>query len=119
MTEYGFIMLTKALLNCGIELPAEPELVVSPSMYYAAEKILNKKIELNRYEKYFSQIEKQDENISSGFNTFLSMALPFYNAGKEFDINEIATKAGIDPATAAELWIQVKKKTDEMKNKHK
>lgn len=119
MTEYGFKMLTEELLNCGIKLPPEPDLVVSPSMHYAAEKILNKKIELNRYEKYFSPIEKQDEKISGGFNRFLNMALPFYNTGKEFDISELAAKAGIDPAMASELWIQVKKKTDEMKNKHK
>ena len=115
MTEYGFEMLTKALLNNGLDLPVDPDIIVSPSMHFAAEKILNKKIELNRYEKYFSPKEKPNEDLSK-INKFLHLAMPLYNAGKEPNINELATMAGIDPSMAAEIWIHVTKKTDEMKN---
>lgn len=118
MTEYGFEMLTNALINSGMDLPAEPEIVVSPVMQLATEKILNKKIELNPFEKYFSMEDKNDKN-TNGLNQFLNLAIPFYNAGIEPDINDLAAKAGIDPSTAAELWKQVKKSTDEMKNKYK
>jgi hypothetical protein len=116
MTTQGFRMLTDVFRKKGIHLEAEADTMVSPAMLLATEKILNRKIELNPYERYFSPNEEESEDLT-GFNTFLGLALPFYNEGKEIDINKLAAKAGIDPSVAADLWKQVKKKTDEMKNK--
>lgn len=116
MTAYGFKMLTRALLKNGIDLPAEADVSISPAMLNTTEKILNRKIQLNPYESYFSLKEEESEDMKN-INAFLSLALPFYNAGIEFDINELAKKAGIDPVMAADLWKQVKKSTDELKNK--
>lgn len=119
MTQHGFSMLTAALAKKGIHLSTEADIVVSPVMLYTAEKILNRKIVLNPYSQYFSsENEGAEENPDlSGINTFIGLALPFYNQGKEVDIDKLATQAGIDPSMAADLWQQVKKKTDEMRNK--
>jgi hypothetical protein len=116
MTSYGFEKLTKELLKSGIDLSPEPDVFVSPVMLLAAEKVLNRKIELNRFEKYFSAKTEESEELK-GINAFLALALPVYNAGKEVDTAGLAAKAGIDPAMAADVWKQVKKMTDEMKNK--
>jgi len=118
MTAYGFKMLTMALLKNGIDLPTEADVSISPAMLNTTEKILNRKIQLNPYESYFSLKEEESETLKN-FNAFLSLALPFYNAGIEFDINELAKTAGIDPVMAADLWKQVKKSTDELKKKDK
>jgi hypothetical protein len=114
MTAYGFEMLTRALIKNGIELPAEADVAVSLTMLNTTEKILNRKIQLNPYESYFSVKDEESEEMKN-INAFLRLALPFYNAGIEFDINELAKKAGIDPVTAADLWKQVKKSTDDIK----
>jgi hypothetical protein len=116
MTAYGFNMLTRALLKNGIDLPAEADVSISPAMLNTTEKILNRKIQLYPYESYFSLKEEENETLKN-FNAFLGLALPFYNAGIEFDINELAKKTGIDPVMAADLWKQVKKSTDDLKNK--
>jgi hypothetical protein len=116
MTTHGFRMLTSAFLKKGIHLQADADIVVAPAMLFAAQKILNKHIELNSYEKYFSVKQEVSEDVSR-INAFLALALPLYNEGKEIDIEKLAGKAGIDPAMAADIWKQVKKKTDEMKNK--
>jgi hypothetical protein len=116
MTAYGFKMLTRALLKNGMDLPAQPDVSVSLAMLNTTKKILNRKIQLNPYESYFSVKEEESEEMKN-INAFLRLALPFYNAGIEFDINDLANKAGIDPLMAADLWKQVKKSTDELKNK--
>jgi hypothetical protein len=119
MTAYGFNMLTKALLKNGINLPEQADVSVTLTMLNTTEKILNRKIQLNPYESYFSLKNEEREDLKN-INAFLNLALPFYNAGIDFDINELAKKAGIDPVMAADLWKQVKKSTDELKNnKHK
>ena len=118
MTEHGFAALTKELLKTKININEDADLVVSPAMVTAAGKILNKKIQLYKYDKLFQK--KENAPVSGKLdkiNQFLKLALPFYNAGKEININELAQKADIDPATAASVWESVKKNTDEMKNK--
>jgi hypothetical protein len=110
MTEYGFEKLTKELLKSGLNLALEPEVRVSPVMLTAAEKILNRKIELNRFEKYFSGKQEGGEDLE-GINAFLALAMPLYNEGKEIDTDKLAARAGIDPAMAADVWKQVKQKT--------
>lgn len=119
MTLHGFIMLTEALAKKGIYSPDEPDIMVSPAMLIATEKILNRKIVLNPYEQYFSTRKEEDEENPdlSRINAFLGLALPYYNEGKEIDIDKLAAQAGIDPSMAADLWKQVKKKTDEMRNR--
>jgi hypothetical protein len=116
MTKFGFEKLTKELLKIGLDLSPEPDVSVSPVMLIAAEKVLNRKIVLDRFEKYFSEKTEESDDLK-GINTFLALALPVYNAGKEVDIAGLAAKAGIDPAMAADFWKQVKQKTDEMRNK--
>lgn len=119
MTQHGFNMLIATFAKKGIHLSAEADIMVSPVMLFAAEKILNRKIVLNPYSQYFSSDnEGAEENPDlSRINAFLGLALPFYNEGKEIDIDKLAAQAGIDLTMAADLWQQVKKKTDEMRNK--
>jgi len=114
MTAYGFKMLTRALIKNGIDLPTEADVSVSLTMLNTTEKILNRKIHLNPYESYFSLRKEESEDLKN-INAFLNLAIPYYNAGIEFDINELAKEAGIDPVTAADIWKQVKKSTDKLK----
>jgi hypothetical protein len=53
MTEYSFAVLTKSLKKAGYALEEEPDIIVSVLMLTNAEKILEKKIEIDPYEHLF------------------------------------------------------------------
>ena len=119
MTKDGFESLTKALSNAGLDLSSEADIMVSPGMQITAEKILNKKIALNPYEKLFDSVvnEEQSDELKR-INHFLGLALPLYNEKKEINMQELAEKAGISVESAISIWEQVRKNTDQLKKKH-
>lgn len=116
MTETGFQELSKAIAKAGFAINADADILVSPGMFTAAERILSKKIRLDPYEKLFSQRRdlNESENLKQ-INHFLQLALPFYNEQKEIDIKQLAQEAGIDEETAASVWENLKKSADNAK----
>ncbi len=109
MTQIGFDKLTEALNNNGFLLPLEADVAVSPAMLKAAGDILNRKINLNRYEKvfHFPEDEKESENLNR-INHFMQLATPFYNEQKEIDVVEISNLTGLDIENVKSLWQYLK-----------
>ncbi|HVZ57838.1 MAG TPA: hypothetical protein VG870_14360 [Chitinophagaceae bacterium] len=108
MTETGFAHLTGLLARAGFPMHPEADLVVSPSMLSAAEKILDKTILLNPYEKLFLTNKKEEnEEPLNRINHFLALALPYYNEKTEPDLRELAGESGISLEMAVELWEKV------------
>lgn len=116
MTERGFDALTQKLNDYGLDLPAEPQIRVHPSMLVTAEGIFNTKIELNPYGKLFTtksspEVKKEIEKM----NLFLQLALPAINAGKKPDVEALAKQAGVDVSLAEQLVANTMDKVKEMR----
>ncbi|MFO7852021.1 MAG: hypothetical protein ACQERS_11305 [Bacteroidota bacterium] len=115
LTDRGFSALVKALRECGYSFPYDPFIRVKLSMLATAGKILKKQILLNEYDHLFASEpnEKEKESLDR-LNTFMGLALPDINAGREPDIEALAKQAGIDIETAHGLIRAIRDKKDEM-----
>ncbi len=110
MTMKGFEELTLALATAGHSLNLEAGIAVSSVMILIAEKILNKRIELNPYENLFKlRVDEEESQNLEQMNRFLQLVLPYYNTGKEIDVKKLAAQAGIDEGQALSIWEHLKK----------
>jgi hypothetical protein len=55
LTEAGFAALARSFAEAGYDLQPDADIVVSPAMLSATEKVMDKKIVLNPYENLFSE----------------------------------------------------------------
>jgi hypothetical protein len=109
MTQIGFDKLTEALNNDGLSLPLEADIAVSPTMLIAAGDILNRKINLNRYEKIFDlPKDENDPESLNRLNHFFELALPYYNEQKEIDVAAMSKATGLDEENVRSLWQYLK-----------
>ncbi|MBC8316020.1 MAG: hypothetical protein H8E51_11010 [Bacteroidetes bacterium] len=112
MTREGFDALTRMLIQSGLHIGGEEDYSVGMSMLMTMQEILNKKIKLNEYEKYFP--EKNDNTVPQkeldNINRFMNLLLPYINAGTQPDLSTLARQAGIDPEEAQSLYDQLKNK---------
>jgi hypothetical protein len=116
MTDRGFTELVNRLNVYGFSLLPEPDTRVGIPMTITAEKILKKKIILNKYNFLFDKDQpKQDNENMDKINSLLAMAMPEINAGKAPDVKLLARKAGVDEETAREVLKQVTDKLDNLK----
>lgn len=104
MTERGFDALTRKLNDYGLGLPTESQIRIHPTMLVTAERIFNRKLELNPYERLFTtesspEVKEELEKM----NLFLQLALPVINAGKRPDVEALAKQAGVDVSLAEQL----------------
>lgn len=113
MTEKGFEALTEALVNVRPGLDTVSDISVSIAMERAAEKILQRPMNINPYASLFDSGEDSPE--IHGINRFLALALPLDKAGEQLNIAELAKEAGIDPIIAADLWKKVKQRIARLK----
>jgi hypothetical protein len=116
MTERGFDALVQKLNDYGLDLLAEPQIRVHPTMLVTAEGIFNTKLELNPYGKHFStdsspEVKEEIEKM----NLFLQLALPAINAGKKPDIEALAKQAGVDVSLAEQLVANIMEKVKGMR----
>ena len=116
MTDRGFDALTEKLYDHGVRLPDEAHIRVHPTMLATAELILNRKLELNPYEKLFNikqspQVTQEIEKL----NVFLQLVLPAINAGKNPDVEALAKQAGVDVALAEQLVANAMQKVKGMR----
>jgi hypothetical protein len=102
MTYKGFERLIKKLSQDGINLPEEPDLMVSPGMISLAGRILRKKVALNPYEELFKKEPENNEQLD-GLNKLLQLALPYVNSGQNPDVKKLANEAGVDEEAAREM----------------
>ncbi|MBC7381882.1 MAG: hypothetical protein H7296_02685 [Bacteroidia bacterium] len=103
LTENGFEALTKAFGHLNLSPEADTHVVLS--MVMTTEKILNRKIIINPYENFFEKTVSEKEQKSTDLmNKFIQLALPYFNEGKEPDLEALAKQAGIDIVNARSLW---------------
>jgi hypothetical protein len=120
MTEVGFVGLTQELEKQNLQLDQEADIAVSLGMYSVTQKIFNKKIELNPYEKLFKKsISAHESEDLKHLNQFMQLALPYYNSNQEPDIKMLAEQAGLSPEIAADVWEKVKGNMDDARTKAK
>lgn len=118
MTEFGFATLISELELAGIKVDLAAELCVTPAMFSAVEKVLNRKIKLNPYESYFEKSSPPEQSEAMDkLNDLIGLILPLYNSGEKINITELAKKAGVEPEIAKDLWKKVKKQWDGVRNR--
>lgn len=111
----GFDELTNDLIEFGFDIFPEADIVVSISMFTTTEKILNRKIILNPYEKLFNKKTAKDDKGLNKLNHFFQLAMPFLNSNQKPDFHQLADQVGLDYENAESLWNQMKKSVDRMK----
>lgn len=116
MTERGFDALTRKLNDYGLGFPTESQIRIHPTMLVTAERIFNRKLELNPYEKLFTTESSPEakEEIEK-MNLFLQLALPAINAGKKPDIAALAKQTGVDISLAEQLVANTMEKVKGMR----
>ena len=104
LTDRGFKSLVDLLNKYGFGLPTEPDIRVQLSMLTSIKHILGKELQLNPYEQMFERKSSPKErDTMNRINQFLSLALPFINAGQEPDVHALAKETGVDEETAREI----------------
>lgn len=110
MTDRGFSALVEGLNKYGYSFSDDPFVRVNLNIVNTASDILRKKIDLLKYEKFFSKDSSLAEKESlDKLNLLIKLALPDINAGREPDIKSLAVKAGLDFETARDILDQVTK----------
>ncbi len=85
-------------------------------MLATAERIFNRKLELNPYEKLFTAESSPEVNEElEKMNLFLQLVLPAINAGKKPDVAALAKQAGVDVSLAEQLVANTMDKVKEMR----
>ena len=123
LTDLGYAKLIERFRKMGFELPTVPGNRVTPNMLQTANEILNRDIQLNPYEKAFSEpIKKKASKGLEKMNKFINHLTEAHNAGKEIDIEEFAASSGIDTENAyliAEQFMKIIDRMPEIKLKNK
>jgi hypothetical protein len=118
MTERGFNKLILGLNEYGFNLSADPLIRVNLTMLTTVSEILKRKIKLNEYEDLFSrETSESDKENMDKLNIFLGLIIPEINTGRKPDIQTLASKAGVDIATARNLVEEIMKKLGPKQNK--
>ena len=77
-------------------------------MVEMANKILNKEIRVNKYEKLFSTDEPGgDSEPLKNINALFAELMPYINSGEVPDFDALAAPFDVDPETAREMYKQV------------
>jgi hypothetical protein len=108
LTEMGYEELWAILKVYGLNVSAEPDIRLHLSMGHVIKKVLKKKVEINPYGRLFeTSTSPEAEAQLSKFNRFLSLAMPYINSGGQPDIAALAKEAGVDAASANEIYQKV------------
>ncbi len=114
-TDRGFLALVDAINQFGYRFSEEPDIRVNMSMLITSEKILRKKIRLNKYDDLFHVESSPEEKESlNKVNYFMSLILPDINSGRVPDIEKYAAKADLDIETARNFYNAVTDKLGAM-----
>ena len=115
LTDRGYAKLIEHFGKKGFALPANHEHRVTPNMLQTANEVLGRDIKFNPYEKSFSEpVKKEHSDELDKINKFVSYLTDAHNAGKEANIDEFASLAGIDTGNAYNITEKVMKILDRM-----
>lgn len=113
MTDRGFNYLVKQLNSRGYNLSFQPDFRVNRGMVELTNDLLKKEINLNPYDRFFSnKLEEEDSGNMESINTMLSAMVPLLNAGEQPDLEMMSTTYGLPLETVQALYDQLRKKLD-------
>ena len=114
MTKRGYDALVLALNKHGNEFPKEPDILSTLGMIHTIKDVLNIDIDVNPYEKRFEKKASPDgEKELAKINSFLKVFIDKVNNKLPYDIESMATDAGIDIETAKQISADLLKKIAE------
>jgi len=115
MTTRGYDSLISALNKRGNEFPSSPEILATPAMLHIAKQVLNVDVEMNPYEKHFTKkTSPENKKELDKINVFLKHLIDRLNKKEDYDIADLAEKAGIDVENAQRIAESLIKKMSEM-----
>jgi len=104
MTQRGYDSLIMALNKQGNEFPSNPDIFATPAMLHAVKKVLNVNVEMNPYEKHFAKTTSpESQKELDKINVFLKYLIDRLNKKEDYDIADLAAKAGIDVSDAERI----------------
>jgi hypothetical protein len=107
LTDAGYLQLSRILNGFGINFPADPDIRVHLPMLTVIEKLFKRRPDLNPYAKLFEiKPTVESEEMTAKLNKFLSLVLPYVNAGEEPDLDLLAKEANVSTAEARDLLQQ-------------
>ncbi len=116
LTDWGYTEMAKKLNAGGFNLPVDPDIRLHLPMLIIIKKLLKRNVEINPYSEVFkAKTSPESEVMMEKLNKFMSLALPYINAGKEPDISALAEKVGIDPEIARDLLEKSMNRIKEMR----
>lgn len=111
MTDRGYAKLVEVLTQSGYRFPAEPEIRMTPAMLTVVKQVLGREIELNPYERLFTEEPSPGDKEELGkINNFLKKLMDAENSGADYDLRELAFLSGIEFETAKGIVEQISKK---------
>lgn len=111
MTDRGYDRLRKAINKLGYRFPKEPENRVTMAMYLTAKEVLGREIEINPYEKLFTEKPAPSDAAElDKINNFLKRLMDSINLRTDYDLRELALSTGIELETAKDLEKQIREK---------
>ena len=116
MTQRGYDALVLALNKHGNAFPKEPDILSTMAMISAIKEVLNIEVVINPYEKRFAGKKPSPEAAKhiEKMNLFLKNMVDKINGKQEYDIESLATEAGLDFEVAKQITESVLKKFEEM-----
>ena len=79
-------------------------------MLATAGNVLRREIDVNPYEQLFTDTSEESSEELNNLNHFLNLAMPFINNDEPFDIEKLATEAGVEIETAKDLLGKVQER---------
>lgn len=116
MTDRGFRNMVDRMNSYGYSLSYEPDIRVNMVMVETAKEIFRKEIRVNEYEKLFSIDEpKGDTESLKNINAMLAELIPYINDEKKPDLIALASRYGVEPEEAREIYEQILNKVESRK----
>ncbi|MFC1585119.1 hypothetical protein ACFL5V_06210 [Fibrobacterota bacterium] len=111
MTQKGWKKLQETLNKSGYDFPLEPDVRATPAMLTATGRILKMKDDVDPYGKLFTkEPSPESQRELDKLNAFVHQFMDAINHNKEYDIEAMAKKAGIEKETANDVVKQLLKK---------
>lgn len=114
-TERGWEKLVQVINDLGIELDLQPDACATAAGAIGTERVLGKNGVRSPYgEMFVPEISEEEEAELERINYFLSLLMPYLNSGEEYDLRELADRAGIAYDEAHMVAEQIKERFGKM-----
>ncbi len=117
MTDRGFEAFINLLSIAGLPVNDFADERITPTMIVVLDKLGIKKVDrTSQFERLFTpKSDIGDENFEKKINHFMSLLVPYFNSGKEPNLEQLAKKSDIDLENAISLYQHLKESYSRMK----